>query len=122
MNKYSTFENNCFPVKKQTLKIVFLLIFAAFITGCVGFPDTPIPAEYVGRWEGNGKLIVIDADGVSGKTWGTRVGINEAEKTLTIGFLGFGSTHHIDQPPIVSNYRYKMVLDGVTYTSNQYVK
>ena len=109
-------------IAQRISKFYILLVFAAACASCVGFPNKPIPEEYVGRWTGEGNNeIIINADG-NGGAWGVRISVDEESKNLVVGFLGFGKTHHIDQTPTVSNHRYTMILDGVTYTSNQYVK
>jgi hypothetical protein len=95
-----------------------LLVLVGFACGGSG---KPAPAGYVGFWTGgDGATMTIRADGtgdyksggaVNTSVSGGTVAINDAEKTLSIKFVGIGPTFKIDKPPSGD----QMTLSGVVY-------
>ena len=95
-----------------------VLVLAGLACGGSG---KPAPAEYVGFWTGgDGATMTIRADGtgdyksggaVNTSVSGGTVDINDAEKTLSIKFVGIGPTFKIDKPPSGD----QMTLSGVVY-------
>lgn len=104
-------------------KVTVLLIFSLFIfvgLGCRGgsSDSKPIPAAYLGDWEGqDGSTLSIRADGKgdyragSTKVEGGTAEVDETAKTVSVTFFGIGKTLKIDQPPAGD----QMKLDGVMY-------
>lgn len=104
-------------------KVTVLLIFSLIIfvgLGCRGgnSDSKPIPAAYLGDWEGqDGSTLSIRADGKgdyragSTKVEGGTAEVDETAKTVSVTFFGIGKTLKIDQPPSGD----QMKLDGVMY-------
>src|SRR5438105_2598281 len=95
-----------------------LFIFGLACSGGRSKDAKPIPSEYFGSWNGeDGSTIQIRGDGsgdyTSGGTHvtGGTVEINDADKTLSITFIGIGPSLKIDKPPAGN----QMTLGGVVY-------
>jgi hypothetical protein len=103
---------------KLTFSIALLSLLAA-ILGCG--KTKPVPSEYAGHWTGsNGAIIDIRADGTGSYKSGPgavnstvdgSVEINDAEKTLSVKFVGVGPTFKIDKAPSGD----QMTLDGIVF-------
>jgi hypothetical protein len=104
-------------------KVTVLLILSLFIfvgLACKGRSGDakPIPAAYLGEWEGqDGTQLSIRADGKGDyRSGGTKVEggtaeVDEAAKTVSVTFFGIGKTLKIDEPPAGD----RMKLDGINF-------
>lgn len=112
---------NLFFGKSTKLTVLILFALFAFVgLGCKGSKtDTkPIPAAYLGDWEGqDGSTLSLRGDNSgdyrsgSTKVENGTAEVDETAKTVSITFVGIGKTLRIDQAPTGS----EMKLDGVTY-------
>ena len=107
----------------KNLNLSVLIVLGVFMLvglGCFGSRKTAgtIPSAYLGDWQGkDGTTLSIRADGTGDyKSGGTKVTngtaeVNEADKTISITFVGIGKTLKIDEPPTGD----QMKLDGIEF-------
>jgi hypothetical protein len=118
------FVGKLFVGRSAKFNVLLVLCLFAFVgLGCFGSgrggkDAKPIPAAFLGDWQGqDGSTLSIRADGTgdyhSGgkKVDGGTAEVSEADKTISITFFGIGETLKIDSPPQGDT----MKLNGITY-------